>query len=142
MALLAGVVVFFVMVALAVGSYFEYFIDFPALIVVLVPTLGFVATAASAKGMSSAFGLAFSSRAPAADEARSAIAALSLFGELAAAMGVLGMLIGAVLILQNLSDPAALGPALAVALLTLFYGVIIKLLCYAGQQRIAHRSGA
>jgi chemotaxis protein MotA len=40
----------------------------------------------------------------------------------APAMGMLGTLVGLVAMLQNLSDPAAIGPGMAVALLTTFYG--------------------
>ncbi|MED5372661.1 MAG: MotA/TolQ/ExbB proton channel family protein [Myxococcota bacterium] len=38
------------------------------------------------------------------------------------AMGMIGTLIGLVAMLKNMSDPAAIGPAMAVALLTTFYG--------------------
>jgi chemotaxis protein MotA len=41
------------------------------------------------------------------------------------AMGMIGTLIGLVQMLQNLSDPSAIGPAMAVALLTTFYGSVI-----------------
>lgn len=41
------------------------------------------------------------------------------------AYGMIGTLIGLVQMLQNLSDPSAIGPAMAVALLTTFYGAII-----------------
>jgi chemotaxis protein MotA len=53
---------------------------------------------------------------------------ISLMEEVAAdgpAMGMIGTLIGLVIMLQNLSDPSAIGPAMAVALLTTFYGAII-----------------
>ncbi len=41
------------------------------------------------------------------------------------AMGMIGTLIGLVQMLQNLSDPSAIGPAMAVALLTTFYGAVL-----------------
>ena len=41
------------------------------------------------------------------------------------AMGMIGTLIGLVIMLQNLSDPSAIGPAMAVALLTTFYGACL-----------------
>jgi len=41
------------------------------------------------------------------------------------AMGMIGTLIGLVIMLGNLSDQAAIGPAMAVALLTTFYGAIL-----------------
>jgi chemotaxis protein MotA len=46
-------------------------------------------------------------------------------GAFAPAMGMIGTLIGLVQMLQNLDDPSAIGPAMAVALLTTFYGAII-----------------
>jgi chemotaxis protein MotA len=55
-------------------------------------------------------------------------AGLDFFENLAAdgpAMGMIGTLIGLVIMLGNLSDQAAIGPAMAIALLTTFYGAII-----------------
>lgn len=46
-------------------------------------------------------------------------------GESGPAFGMIGTLIGLVQMLQNLSDPSAIGPAMAVALLTTFYGAIL-----------------
>lgn len=43
----------------------------------------------------------------------------------APAMGMIGTLIGLVQMLSNMSDPAAIGPAMAVALLTTLYGAVI-----------------
>lgn len=45
--------------------------------------------------------------------------------EIAPAMGLIGTLIGLVQMLAQLSDPASIGPAMAVALLTTFYGAIM-----------------
>ena len=45
--------------------------------------------------------------------------------DLAVASGMAGTFVGLVLMLQNLDDQAAIGPAMAVALLTLLYGVAI-----------------
>lgn len=41
------------------------------------------------------------------------------------AFGMIGTLIGLVQMLQNLSDPSAIGPAMAIALLTTFYGAVL-----------------
>lgn len=59
---------------------------------------------------------------------------ISLFGNVggtAGAMGMIGTLVGLVAMLANLSDPAAVGPAMAVALLTTMYGALIGTL-FAG----------
>ncbi|MCF8475231.1 MAG: MotA/TolQ/ExbB proton channel family protein [Emcibacter sp.] len=45
--------------------------------------------------------------------------------EVAPAMGLIGTLVGLVQMLGNLSDPSTIGPAMAVALLTTFYGAIM-----------------
>lgn len=46
-------------------------------------------------------------------------------GEVAPAMGMIGTLIGLVAMLANMDDPKAIGPAMAVALLTTLYGSMI-----------------
>ena len=46
-------------------------------------------------------------------------------GDVAPAMGMIGTLVGLVQMLSNLDDPKAIGPAMAVALLTTLYGAII-----------------
>ena len=53
------------------------------------------------------------------------IAVVGYFIDIAPAMGMIGTLIGLVAMLLNMSDPAAIGPAMAVALLTTFYGSLI-----------------
>jgi chemotaxis protein MotA len=45
--------------------------------------------------------------------------------DVAPAMGMIGTLIGLVQMMSNMSDPKALGPAMAVALLTTLYGAVI-----------------
>ena len=59
---------------------------------------------------------------------------ISVFGNIggtAGAMGMIGTLVGLVAMLANLSDPAAVGPAMAVALLTTMYGALLGTL-FAG----------
>lgn len=46
-------------------------------------------------------------------------------GEVAPAMGLIGTLVGLVQMLGNLDDPSTIGPSMAVALLTTFYGAIL-----------------
>ena len=46
-------------------------------------------------------------------------------GDTAPAMGMVGTLIGLVAMLSNMSDPASIGPAMAVALLTTLYGAML-----------------
>ncbi len=46
-------------------------------------------------------------------------------GRYAPAFGMIGTLVGLVIMLQNMADPNAIGPAMAVALLTTLYGAIV-----------------
>ena len=50
---------------------------------------------------------------------------IDALGAAAPAFGMVGTLVGLVLMLQNLDDPSALGPGMAVALITTFYGAVI-----------------
>lgn len=51
-------------------------------------------------------------------------------GGFAPAFGMVGTLIGLVQMLVNMDDPKTIGPAMAVALLTTFYGVILANICF------------
>jgi chemotaxis protein MotA len=51
--------------------------------------------------------------------------------EVAPAMGLIGTLIGLVQMLGNLSNPSTIGPGLAIALLTTFYGAVLANMVFA-----------
>ncbi len=62
-------------------------------------------------------------------------------GDVAPAMGMIGTLIGLVQMMSNMDDPKALGPAMAVALLTTFYGAVIaNALALPIADKLAHRN--
>ena len=70
---------------------------------------------------------------------------ISIFGNIggtAGAMGMIGTLVGLVAMLANLSDPAAVGPAMAVALLTTMYGALLGTL-FAGlvESKLSQKHG-
>ncbi len=50
---------------------------------------------------------------------------LRKMGEFSPAMGLIGTLIGLVQMLGNLDDPSTIGPSMAIALLTTFYGAVM-----------------
>ena len=52
-------------------------------------------------------------------------ASLTLVADLAYPVGLLGSLLGWVIMLTNLSDPQAVGPALAISFLTVLYAAVI-----------------
>ena len=55
----------------------------------------------------------------------STIRILQKAAEISPAMGLIGTLVGLVQMLGNLEDPSTMGPSMAIALLTTFYGVIL-----------------
>lgn len=62
-------------------------------------------------------------------------------GTFAPAMGMLGTLIGLVQMLMQMDDPSSIGPAMAVALLTTFYGVVLaNLVCLPVAGKLKNRS--
>jgi chemotaxis protein MotA len=61
----------------------------------------------------------------------------------APAFGMIGTLIGLIKMLANLSDPNALGPGMAVALITTFYGAVISnFLIIPMSTKLANKSNA
>ena len=70
-------------------------------------------------------------------------------GNAAPAFGMIGTLIGLVIMLKNMDDPAAIGPGMAIALLTTMYGAIManilfgpiaaKLTIYSQKEVLAKR---
>ncbi len=59
------------------------------------------------------------------------IAVVGTMASLCPAWGMLGTLVGLVLLLQNLDDPSMIGPAMAVALITTFYGSLFANVIFA-----------
>ena len=62
-------------------------------------------------------------------------------GDTSPAMGMIGTLIGLVQMLASMSDPASIGPAMAIALLTTLYGALVaNLVCLPIADKLALRS--
>ncbi len=55
---------------------------------------------------------------------------LASMGALSPAFGMIGTLIGLVIMLQNLQDTSAIGPSMAIALITTFYGALLANLIF------------
>ncbi len=59
------------------------------------------------------------------DQHKTGIALFSCMGSYAPAFGMVGTLVGLVQMLANLDDPSTIGPKMAVAMITTFYGAIM-----------------
>ncbi|MCP5372608.1 MAG: MotA/TolQ/ExbB proton channel family protein [Hyphomicrobiales bacterium] len=62
--------------------------------------------------------------------------------EFAPAMGLIGTLIGLVQMLGNLDDPSTIGPSMAVALLTTFYGAVLANMVFSPMANKLERNSA
>ena len=72
--------------------------------------------------------------------AEDAVGFLRLAAALALGCGLVGTLVGLVIMLQQMEDASKLGPAMATALLSQFYGVLLAILTYAAAAVIARRA--
>ena len=74
-----------------------------------------------------------------ADRHKKGAEIFTTMGAFAPALGLIGTLVGLVQMLQNMEDPSTIGPAMAVALLTTFYGAVLANLLFnpiAGKLRL------
>jgi len=66
---------------------------------------------------------------------------LITMGTFAPAFGMIGTLMGLVAMLRNMDDPKAIGPGMAVAILTTFYGAMIaNVLCLPLSDKLSYRN--
>lgn len=76
------------------------------------------------------------------ERASTSVKVMEKLAEVAPAWGMIGTLIGLVLMLVKLDDPSSIGPAMAVALLTTFYGAVMaNLLFIPGANKLEDRAG-
>lgn len=67
---------------------------------------------------------------------------LATLGKYAPAFGMIGTLVGLVIMLANMKDPSAIGPGMAVALLTTLYGAVLSNVVFLPLvDRLSARSG-
>lgn len=117
-----------------------YFIDIPSLLIVLPPAVFFGIAATSTDAFKLSFKITFTkTRNITEREAKEVSRYLVVVGDSALLLGLFGTLIGAVIILQNLDDPSALGPATAIMIITAFYGLLFKILCYVADQKVINK---
>ena len=101
------------------------FVDLASLFFVVGGTVLFSLAHIPFSDIKGAFKLAFAQGPIQRKDAQRPISVLSTIRILASASGVLGILVGVVKMLQNMDDPSAIGPAMAVALLTPMYAIIM-----------------
>lgn len=134
-----GIIVFFVCLILATCLDFAdfsinagnilHFWDTPSLIIVLVPTIVFAIGAYSwdtyVKTWSIPFGKPENCEQSELVEVNKC---LNSMGNMSVVMGIIGTFLGVILLLNYLQQEIDIAPAIAIAVVTLFYGFLFKAL--------------
>ena len=131
--------------AVALGGSVSTFLDLPSLIVVFVVGFAFAIAAHGPGNIFAALAAGFRSRATDDEDTEFCAICLQTLRSSLCAAGAAGFLIGLVKMLQNMSDPSTIGPAMAVACLTAFYALVFAELVVAPmvhRLRLRSESGA
>jgi hypothetical protein len=99
------------------------FIDVPSLLIVFAGTALFTLAHVPFREIVEAVHCALGSAQSGSEESEKARLTFAIMRSYALAMGVLGFFIGLILMLKNMDDPAAIGPGMALSLLSVLYAV-------------------
>ena len=122
------------------ASNLQFFVDLPSLIIVLLPTIYYAATV-HGWGI---YGNSWKALLGSVDgipknQLEPTRLCLRDLGNLSLIWGILGTFLGVILLLQDSSgvvEQWGLYPAIAVSLITLFYGILFYMLCLVSKSRI------
>ena len=134
-----GLIVFFVILTFAVSfdpltlsvnlDNFKYLLDMGSLVIVLVPTIAFAIGAYSWETYGKTWSIPFGN--PENCEQSELVEVnkcLNFMGNMSVVMGIIGTFIGVILLLNFLQQGVDLSRAIAIAVVTLFYGFLFKAL--------------
>ena len=125
------------------ASNLQFFVDLPSLIIVLLPTIYYAATV-HGWGI---YGNSWKALLGSVDgipknQLEPTRLCLRDLGNLSLIWGILGTFLGVILLLQDSSGVVEQWgpyPAVAVSLITLFYGILFYMLCLVSKSRIERR---
>ena len=125
------------------GMDISAYIDVPSMMLTVLPSVFFAMAVTSPKHFMSGLGLLFNDDAVAEEkDIKASQLSFKVLGNTAFLMGVFSSIMGGVAMSSNINvDDFAnvFGPALAVCMLTLFYGVGLKVLSYVAEQKLQYR---
>lgn len=113
-----------------------WFIDSPSLLIILAITLIMMTASGSLRDFIRGFRICYGEKEFSEEEVQRSWLAMKLVLIILPLGSVLSFVMSIVTILASLMDPAALGPNCAVALLVLFYGMLIDLLLLPTAKRL------
>jgi len=129
LSLLAGLALF--PLAMQLNGNAMMIIDAPSLMIVLLGAYMFTVAAHGGGALARALGAGLSDESMTFDSCMQHRRVLESLRNALCASGAAGFLLGLVAILANLADPSAIGPAVAVAMLTMLYAIILAELVIA-----------
>ena len=134
-----GVIVFFVILTFAISfdpytlsvnlGNFKYLLDLGSLVIVLPPTIVFAIRAYSWETYVKTWSIPFGN--PENCEQSELVEVnkcLNFMGNMSVVMGIIGTFIGVILLLNFLQQGVDLSRAIAIAVISLFYGILFKAL--------------
>ena len=134
-----GIIVFFVILTFAISfdpstlsvnlGNFMYLLDIGSLVIVLVPTIVFAIGAYSWETYGKTWSIPFGN--PENCEQSELVEVnkcLNFMGNMSVVMGIIGTFIGVILLLNFLQQGVDLSRAIAIAVISLFYGILFKAL--------------
>ena len=134
-----GIIVFFVILTFAISfdpstlsvnlGYFMYLLDIGSLVIVLVPTIVFEIGAYSWETYGKTWSIPFGN--PENCEQSELVEVnkcLNFMGNMSVVMGIIGTFIGVILLLNFLQQGVDISRAIAIAVISLFYGILFKAL--------------
>ena len=125
------------------ASNLQFFVDLPSLIIVLLPTIYYAATVHGWGIYGNSWkALLGSIDGIPKDQLEPTRLCLRDLGNLSLIWGILGTFLGVILLLQDSSGVVEQWgpyPAIAVSLITLFYGILFYMLCLVSKSRIERR---
>ena len=113
------IIVSAILATILLASGIGAFIDVPSLLTVIIPVIASISAKHGLEGFKELF-----------REGENQSKILHTMGVTGIFMGFIGSLIALIIMLGNLSDQAAIGPAMAISLLTTFYGALIFLFSF------------
>ena len=121
----------------------QYVLDIPSLIMVVLPTIYYAISVHGWKSYGNSWRALLGS-VKNIDKSQLEPTRLCLrdLGNLSLIWGILGTFVGAILILREMESVLSqdtLFPAVAISLITLFYGIILYMLCLVSKSRIERR---
>ena len=131
------------LMAMILGGKLELFVDWPSIGIVIPPAIAFGIASSSVQSYLSSVKLAFVDQVDVPrKEALNACRFLQVTGTSAIYLGIFTTLIGWVAMAANIKADEfseVFGSAFAVSVLTIMYGLAMKMICYTAEQKIQFR---